>query len=864
MQMESSSATKFRFRDHSLPVSRNSIHSSELSSDDVVSVVSLSNSIISDQPDDNTKLDIESITGRGIKHLCDELQELKEAANLDLHKNICANYSSFLRILEEVTGVENELVQLENHFLSHQMLVKDLKDRIYPKILSINLTMEEYLDFVVPSPPSELEAHINDVSEKLDILMSENKVDEALKVLESVYEDEALSNSDDEIQLYNTMISEKKSVIIQELIQIVENKRIEGPELKSALTTLCRLGDTQLAIHLLLKYYHLRIVTGTNNLQWSSSPLNEIYIRKLAKFVFSMISQAAKSFEMLCGETSPYASELVLWSYEETMSFINCFDKFVKCTSEVSVGLSSAIKAAKFAFSYCSLLGKNQKQVLLPYLVEHLYPCMEEVLNTHINHFKKVIPIFSVSDSWILEKYIVSGVFGGDGSSTEQSDYCLLTSSGRKVQTLLQAIAEDISPLVTLDMENLVTSGLKNLFIEYIIILESALIYETNEMEQDSPRIKLAESLSQQVSILANLSTLVQFLSTMVKGIFSSRSSNHMDLQVVKNHSGVHRHQELDDFLLFIEESSIKLRNVFCQQLILRMLSTYSSHEMFSAIHYNDQFDANPIHNSTPSAIFQVLFLELRKIEKLEEENEFEVNWLMELLREVMVCMFILVSKNKEINATPKEHVILQTNEAKQFILDVQFLVEIGMYGGYFSTDPLLLLTVMKSTFNSAGLDPFKDADSDDWAIDVATKTIQNLLEIEETSLHPKEPIHTMKDELHEHEDQIKQSTYECNFSEVDDKNSLEDKVESDEHESEVAIDAETDYSSTFSSREGSLAERDCVDIDKVNMRQLSISYVQLENTDVEKITDAGNDELTLMPSLGVVGQNSEQTDSKS
>jgi len=76
----------------------------------------------------------------------------------------------------------------------------------------------------------------------------------------------------------------------------------------------------------------------------------------------------------------------------------------------------------------------------------------------------------------------------------------------------------------------------------------------------------------------------------------------------------------------------------------------------------------------------QVLFLELRKIEKLEEENVFEVNWLMELLREVMVCMFIWVSKNKKINATTEEHVSLQTDEAKQvshfppkFILEFQY-----------------------------------------------------------------------------------------------------------------------------------------------------------------------------------------------
>lgn len=715
--------------------------------------------------------------------------------------------------------------------------------------MSINSTIEESIDFVVPSPPSELEALINDVSEKLDILMSENKLDEALQLLESAYEDESLTNSDDEIILYNTMISEKKSMVIKQLIQIVENKRIEGPELKSALATLCRLGDTQLAIHLLLKYYHLCIVTGTNNLQWESSSINEIYIRKLARFVFSRISQAAKSFVMLCGETSAYASELMLWSYEETMSFITCFEKFVKSTSEVSVGLSSAIKAAKFAVMYCSLL-ENQKLMLLPYLVKHLFPCIEEVLNTHINHFKKVIPIFSVSDSWILEKYLVSGVFGGAGSSTGQPDYCLLTSSGRKVLTLLQAIAEDISPLVELEMGNLVISGLKNLFNEYIIILERALTYETSAMDQDSSRIKLPESLTQQVSILANLSTLMQFLSTMVKDIFS------MDTQVVENHSVGLKHHELDDFLMFIEDGFNKLRNVFCQQLILRALSTCSSHEIASAIHYNDQFDANMIHNPMPSAIFQVLFLELRKIEKLEEENVFEVNWLMELLREVMVCMFIWVSKSKKINATTEEHVSLQTDEAKQFIMDVQFLVEIGMYGGYFSTDPLLLLTVMKSTFNSAGLDPFKDADSDDWAIDIATKTIQKLLEIEKTNLHRNESIVTIKD---------KEELHECNSSEIGDKNSLEDNVDEEEHESEAAFDAETD-SSTFSPREGSLEERDYVDIDDddLTMRQLSNSYMQLENTDFEKAADAGNYELTLTPSSGVEGQSSDQTESKS
>lgn len=169
-----------------------------------------------------------------------------------------------------------------------------------------------------------------------------------------------------------------------------------------------------------------------------------------------------------------------------------------------------------------------------------------------------------------------------------------------------QAIVEDISSLVSLHMGSLVISGITILFTEYIVILEKALTYEASSTEQGSPRIKLAESLPQQVSILANLSTLVQFLSIMVKDIFSS--SDHIEFQVLENYSIVHQQQGLDDFLLFIEEGSNKLRNVFCQQLILRVLSTYHRHEIFSASHCNDQFDANTVHDPMPSGIFQVLF----------------------------------------------------------------------------------------------------------------------------------------------------------------------------------------------------------------------------------------------------------------
>src|ERR1044072_6766382 len=145
-------------------------------------------------------------------------------------------YAFMCRVLEEVTGVENELVQLENHLLSHKRLLKDLIDRLYPKILSINSTIEEDpIDFT-PSSPSELESHINDVSEKLDVVISENMIDEALHLLESAdehYQSIQLENhsySENEMMLYDSLISEKKSMLLLHLTQIAENQRTPGPE----------------------------------------------------------------------------------------------------------------------------------------------------------------------------------------------------------------------------------------------------------------------------------------------------------------------------------------------------------------------------------------------------------------------------------------------------------------------------------------------------------------------------------------------------------------------------------------------------------------------------------------------------------
>ncbi|KAI9122152.1 hypothetical protein K1719_006841 [Acacia pycnantha] len=810
--MESS---RFHFRDHQeFQSSMNSEPSSFVSS------------VSSDRGD--IEPEIESITGRGIKHLCSELLELKVVASEELQTNILANCSAFVRILEEVKGVENELLQLENHFIAHQRLVKNLIDDIYPKILSediINSTFEDKTDALLSSP-SELEVHINDVTEKLDIYLYENRIDEALELLES--SDEYFQNNhfedhypQSEIMLYKSLITERKSTLMRILTQTADNSKTAGPELHKTLSGIRRLGDSQLAVNLLLRHYYLRISTGTCNLQWSRSSSNGIYVRELARFVFSMISHAARSFVKLCGENSSYASELEQWACEETNSFITCLEKYVKSISEVSGGLSNAIKAVQFAVSYCSLL-ENHNLVLRPYLVRHLCPCMEEVLLLHINHFEKVIAIFSASDPWVLERYLVPGLSGGGSPSRavgQQPEYCLLTSSGRKFWTLLQAIVEDTSPLIDLEMGGSVISGLTKLFLEYVIILERALTYDTSVIEKDTSRIMPAESVPQQVSILANMSTLVQLLNILGESIF--RSTVDIDSNSMGNHSVAYQHTELDDFLLFIEESSNKLRHQFCQQFILRVLSTHRSHETTLATHDNEQCDANTIPNLMPSGVLQILFLELRKLEQLAEGNVLEADWLMGLLREMMESIFIWVSQNKNILGSEEENTSSEHDDSKQFVLDVQFLMEITMYGGYFSNDPMLLVSLIKSTFLSAGIDPFRDVDNDEWAIDAATQTIQMLLEIEKTKFPPKEHVVTLEEADH--------PSHAGVFSQEDDSCSSKNGIVAEEDESEVAIDSET-VSLNIEGPLG-LVERKRDFVDK-NTR------TELQNTEYEQETD--------------------------
>jgi hypothetical protein len=171
--------------------------------------------------------------------------------------------------------MEKELIKLKTQVSTQKGLVKELIDGVYLKLLSEE-TMESIIEeseMDEPPPSNQLEVHIDDILEILDTLLSENRIDEAIAILETEEENfkrvevELGDVPSDVLMLYKSVISERKAMLTLESTLVAENPRISAPELQKALVGICRLGESHLATQLLLRYCHSRIAHGIHDLQ---------------------------------------------------------------------------------------------------------------------------------------------------------------------------------------------------------------------------------------------------------------------------------------------------------------------------------------------------------------------------------------------------------------------------------------------------------------------------------------------------------------------------------------------------------------------------------------------------------------------
>lgn len=140
----------------------------------------------------------------------------------------------------------------------------------------------------------------------------------------------------------------------------------------------------------------------------------------------------------------------------------------------------------------------------------------------------------------------------------------------------------------------------------------------------------------------------------------------------MKNHSGGFHLQELESHVSFVQDASAGLKALFFQQFICRLMSPETGCKLTPQKCMDSEGGPGLVHDLVPSVAFQ-------------------------------------------------------------FILDMHFLLEITRFGDYFSTNPLVPATLMKSVTDLAGLDPTRDAD-DGWIMKAAIEKLVKIEEIETPS----------------------------------------------------------------------------------------------------------------------------------
>ncbi|XP_062195340.1 exocyst complex component EXO84B-like [Phragmites australis] len=647
-----------------------------------------------EEEDHRLHLGLHSMTAKGIQHLCSELLEIKKASEQDFRSNVYLSYLSFLRMFHEIGDLDKDVHHLKRQVTAHRRLIQHLSNNLYSSSLLLgaqsdgrsNSKEEADIDAVVPVLAAGHEDEL-----ELDVLLSEHRMDQALQLLEvqgqALQRMQQITTADQAEAIASSMcaLSSRKARVADGFASVADNPRTPRAELLKALSGLCKLGDAERANHLLFKFYRSSVVRGVEEMRCSPpshTQSSSNYIKELACMVFSSILQASRSFVALHGHPSPYTPDLIRWAREEMEDLSIAFSEFVKSVSQSEAGQSLvlALEAAKCTLSYSSLL-RPLDIVSEHDLVDLIVPCLREVLTMYARHLKEVIRLFVASDAWVLGRFLISGILRSPAAAAGllQIEHCLLTTSGRKLITLIQEVVEDVHPLLDLRMNNSVLQLLAELFREYMHSVVE-LIPRKEVALQNTTR---DQQYMWQLSILINCTTLVSLFPIIAHGVFKSNQMS--DGAALPSVADFSTQRELNSLILLIKEAAGQVWTCFCQQFIR---DTMLSIQTKSTASLGEGIPSSP-QGMMPSFAFQVLFLRLTQLNNLYGTILTGKDGTMKkLLQELMEGMIFWLSNNLDswihhAQGVPRDTLFRQL--CTQIQLDVHFLLEFAQLGGFSS-----------------------------------------------------------------------------------------------------------------------------------------------------------------------------------
>ncbi|KAH1055832.1 hypothetical protein J1N35_033897 [Gossypium stocksii] len=673
----------------------------------------------------------QSHTEKGIRKLCCELLDLKDAV-----ENLCGNrrtkYLAFLRMSEEVVEMEHELVELQKHISSQGIIVQDLMTGVCRELEEWNQenadTNDTPLDPKVDDVQEEMDDPKKKFLEKIDVLLAEHKVEEALEALEAE-EKNFSGDSSTESSSYKSSFLERKAMLEDQLTEIAELPAVSANELKKALSGLIKLGKGPSAQLLLLKSRDSRLKKNIEVFLPSCSVCPKTFPAALSRLVFSMISLTTRESGLIFGDNPVYTNRVVQWAEWEIEFFVRLVKENAPPSETISA-LRAASICVQDSLNYCLLL-EPQGLKLSKLLLVLLRPYLEEVLELNFRRARKaVFDSMEVDENLPLSPHFVSAV-----SAFATSSNSVLVDSGMKFLYIISDILEQLTPLVVSHFGGNVLPRISQLFDKYMDALIRALPGPSDddsltELKETIPF--RAETDSEQLAILGIAFTIMdELLPSMVVKIWSPKNENQEpgNENIVPYASTT---TELKDWRRQLQYSFDKLRDHFCRQYVLSFIYSREGKTRLNAQIYLGGDGEDSQWDTLPSLPFQALFAKLQQLATVAGDVLLGKEKLQKILLARLTETVLMWLSNEqdfwgvfEDKSTPLQPLGLQ-----QLILDMHFTVEIARFAGY----PSRHVHQIASAITARAIRTFtsRDVESalpvDEWFVETAKSAINKLL----------------------------------------------------------------------------------------------------------------------------------------
>lgn len=636
----------------------------------------------------------QSLTEKGIRLLCSELLELKKASAEEMRKNVFANYTAFIRTSQELGELELELSTMQTLIRTHAVLIRDLLNGVHLQstpdatndVNAGKLSTEERRESSM-----ELETRLVTLTDMFDVSFAECRIEDAVNAVidveRMVIEVERGDMLSPTAAHLSSVFAERKARLVTHLLQT--SWAVHRYELRKRVSDLTKLGEGAHAHTLLLKSYDSRIQNGAKSLRPTCSWYAGAYVGKLAQLYFSMILQASHDSLKVFGNALEFASELVLWTCKETEDYLMLVKKHVMSLSVSACGVSAIVDAIQISVGYCTLL-ESQGMSLCPLILKALKPCLDGVLDKCLRRMEEAIVVYCASDNWAFcDETMVPVCLGGRKANAASS--VKISSSAHKLLMMVQGLLRDTTFMISSQFVKSIYEGVANVFGLYVKLLMQALP-RVDEAENgvhgadDGMKLVHADSEAQQLVILGNAAALADDLLPL--SVLKWQESVCMEAYK-KERAEIQLEQK--DWRKRLQRMVDELRDTICEQHVLELLFDEREKLLLTADLYMCVHDEEKalawLQHPMPSSPFQALF---KKFHGLEQEARIVLagreRVIVMLFMRLTEAFAVWLSKDEYFwGSLENESKPLAFLGLRQFVFDMQFVVEIASTGRYAS-----------------------------------------------------------------------------------------------------------------------------------------------------------------------------------